>query len=43
LIVEVHHKPEDAMSDGEQSLLPKTFSAMMKELKPIAVAIKRTI
>jgi 3-deoxy-7-phosphoheptulonate synthase len=41
LIVEVHHKPEDAMSDGEQSLKPKVFAQLMKELAPLAKAVGR--
>ncbi|HRZ87315.1 MAG TPA: 3-deoxy-7-phosphoheptulonate synthase [bacterium] len=43
LIVEVHNRPEDAMSDGEQSLKPKVFAQMMKDLKPLAKAVGRTI
>jgi 3-deoxy-7-phosphoheptulonate synthase len=41
LIVEVHPKPEDAYSDGEQSLLPEKFDVMMKELRPVAKAVGR--
>ncbi len=41
LIVEVHPKPEEAYSDGEQSLLPEKFAKMMKELKPVAEAVGR--
>ena len=43
LIIEVHSNPEDAFSDGEQSLVPKRFSEMMKELKAIAEAVGRKI
>ena len=34
LIVEVHPCPEQAMSDGAQSLNPKQFAAMMQDLQP---------
>lgn len=42
LIVEVHPRPEEAFSDGAQSLLPATFAALMKELSPIAAAVGRS-
>ncbi|MFA6320457.1 MAG: 3-deoxy-7-phosphoheptulonate synthase [Candidatus Omnitrophota bacterium] len=41
LIVEVHPNPEEAMSDGEQSLLPENFDKMMKEVKKVAIAVNR--
>lgn len=43
LIIEVHTNPEEAFSDGEQSLRPEVFSAMMQQLKPIAAAVGREI
>lgn len=43
LIIEVHPNPEEAMSDGEQSLKPKIFKQLMEELKPIAKAVGREI
>jgi 3-deoxy-7-phosphoheptulonate synthase len=33
LIVEVHPNPEEAFSDGQQSLLPDEFSEMMSEVR----------
>jgi 3-deoxy-7-phosphoheptulonate synthase len=33
LIIEVHNDPENAFSDGEQSLTPAAFAALMKELR----------
>jgi|LGVF01.1.fsa_nt_gb 3-deoxy-7-phosphoheptulonate synthase len=36
IMVEVHNKPLEALSDGPQSLLPKKFDEMMKELEIIA-------
>ena len=43
LIIEVHSRPEEAFSDGAQSLLPSTFSILMNDLKLIAKAIGREI
>ena len=43
LIVEVHPKPEEAFSDGVQSLKPAVFKQLMAELKPVAAAVGRTI
>ncbi len=43
LLIEVHTNPEEALSDGEQSLRPNDFSRLMKELKPLARAVGREI
>jgi 3-deoxy-7-phosphoheptulonate synthase len=43
LIIEVHTNPEEAMSDGDQSLIPEEFEKLMQELKPIAQAVGREI
>jgi 3-deoxy-7-phosphoheptulonate synthase len=43
LIIEVHPNPEDAKSDGLQSLLPENFANMMTDLKKIAKAVGREI
>ena len=43
LMLEVHPNPEAALSDGPQSLLPKTFAALMKDLKKVATAVGRTL
>jgi 3-deoxy-7-phosphoheptulonate synthase len=43
LIIEVHPNPEEACSDGEQSLVPYKFDAMMKELKAVAKAVGREL
>ena len=43
LIVEVHPKPEEATSDGDQSLTPKNFSKLMDELKLVAKAVGRKL
>lgn len=41
LLIEVHPKPEEALSDGPQSLLPAQFTQLMNELKPLVKAIGR--
>lgn len=41
LIVEVHPNPIEALSDGPQSLTPDQFSALMKELRKLAVIVGR--
>jgi len=41
LMIEVHPNPEEAASDGYQSLMPKRFENLMREIKPIAKAVKR--
>lgn len=43
LIIEVHPNPEEAMSDGEQSLYPENFARLMTELKKVASAVGREI
>jgi 3-deoxy-7-phosphoheptulonate synthase len=42
-MVEVHHDPVRALSDGPQSLYPDQFAQMMKEIRMIAQAINRYI
>ena len=41
LIVEVHPNPDQALSDGQQSLTPGEFAAMMAQVKVIAGAVGR--
>jgi len=43
LIMEVHHKPEEALCDGQQSLYPDEFAQLMTDLKKIALAVGREI
>ncbi len=43
LLMEVHHDPDKAFSDGAQSLYPEQFSKLMDELRMIAPAVGRTI
>src|ERR1700722_6019310 len=42
LLVEMHPQPEKAMSDGAQSLDPKQFAAMMRDLQPYIELWKRS-
>jgi 3-deoxy-7-phosphoheptulonate synthase len=43
LMIEVHNQPDEAFSDGEQSLKPQVFKKLMSELKPVARAVGRDI
>lgn len=43
LLVEVHPDPENALSDGPQSLRPERFEAMMQELRAVARAVGRSV
>jgi 3-deoxy-7-phosphoheptulonate synthase len=43
LIIEVHHDPKIAMSDGAQSLRPDKFKNLLDELRIIAKAVNREI
>ncbi|MCP4426937.1 MAG: 3-deoxy-7-phosphoheptulonate synthase [Chloroflexi bacterium] len=43
LIIEVHPTPAEAMSDGLQSLKPKRFAQLVKEMKALAEAVGRKI
>ena len=42
LLVEVHHDPDRAVSDGAQTLRPDQFTEMMQQVRRIAAAIERT-
>jgi 3-deoxy-7-phosphoheptulonate synthase len=41
LMIEVHPHPDEALSDGPQSLTPENFKGLMMEVKKIASAIGR--
>ena len=41
LLIEVHSKPEEALSDGPQSMLPEKFAKMMEDLRRVAKAVGR--
>ncbi|PIQ81954.1 MAG: 3-deoxy-7-phosphoheptulonate synthase [Candidatus Omnitrophica bacterium CG11_big_fil_rev_8_21_14_0_20_64_10] len=43
LLMEIHPKPEEALCDGQQSMLPEKFAALMKDLRKVAKAVGREI
>jgi 3-deoxy-7-phosphoheptulonate synthase len=43
ILVEVHHQPEKARSDGPQSIYPAQFVRMMEEVEQIAPIIARSL
>jgi 3-deoxy-7-phosphoheptulonate synthase len=43
LIVEVHPSPATARSDGEQSLTPRAFSALVRQVAGVAAAVGREL
>ena len=43
LLIEVHSDPENALSDGAQSLYPEQLSQLMNEIKIIASAVNRSV
>ena len=43
VLVEVHHQPEKALSDGPQSIYPEQFAEMMDELEQIAPVVHRRL
>jgi len=42
LLVEVHHDPDHALSDGAQTLRPEQFREMMAQVRAIAQAVGRS-
>jgi 3-deoxy-7-phosphoheptulonate synthase len=43
ILVEVHHQPDKALSDGPQSIYPDQFARMMDDLEQIAPVIGRRV
>jgi len=43
LLVEVHHEPDKALSDGMQSILPEEFRLLAEEVRQIAAVVHRTM
>ena len=43
LLMEVHHDPDHALSDGAQSLYPAQYSELMEQIRMIAAAVSRSI
>lgn len=43
LMIEVHPRPEEAVSDGEQSLTPDQFAQLMRQVRSLAAAVDRDV
>jgi len=43
LMIEVHPRPQEALSDGSQSLIPDKFQELMEKVKKVAEAVGRYI
>ena len=43
VLIEVHHKPEEALSDGPQAILPETFKKLVREVDAIAQVLGRSL
>ena len=43
LMIEVHDNPEEALSDGAQSLMPDKFAELMASCKRVAAAVDRDL
>src|SRR5580704_9926107 len=43
ILVEVHHDPDNALSDGMQSILPDEFARLVEEVRQIAAVVHRTL
>lgn len=43
LMIEVHPRPEEALSDGVQSLTPARFQELMRQIDPVAKAVGRSL
>src|ERR1700731_973246 len=43
LLVEVHHEPDKALSDGMQSILPEEFGELVEEVRQIAAVLGREV
>jgi 3-deoxy-7-phosphoheptulonate synthase len=43
IMVEVHSRPEEALSDGPQALTPELFEGLMREIRALAPLVSRTV
>ncbi len=43
VMVEVHHQPDKALSDGAQSIYPEQFVQLMDEASQIATVLRRNV
>jgi hypothetical protein len=42
-MIEVHQRPDEAWSDGRQSLKPARFARLVEEARAVALAVNREI
>jgi 3-deoxy-7-phosphoheptulonate synthase len=42
-MVEVHDRPEEALSDGDQALLPEEFERLMHAVRLLAPLVERNV
>jgi 3-deoxy-7-phosphoheptulonate synthase len=42
LLIEVHHEPEHALSDGPQAITPGEFEKLMNQIRGLAEVMERT-
>ena len=42
-MIEVHDRPDEALSDGNQALLPEQFEQLMAEVRLVANALSRPV
>jgi 3-deoxy-7-phosphoheptulonate synthase len=42
LMIEVHHRPETALSDGPQALLPEQFADLMNQVRALSIVMGRS-
>ena len=43
LMIEVHHRPEEALCDGPQSLTPANFQQLMRSVAQVAPVVGRCL
>jgi 3-deoxy-7-phosphoheptulonate synthase len=43
LLIEVHNHPQEALSDGSQSLRPDVYADLVQQVREIAEAVGRTV
>jgi 3-deoxy-7-phosphoheptulonate synthase len=43
VLIEVHHKPEEALSDGPQAILPEAFAQIVRECEAIGRVVGRSL
>jgi 3-deoxy-7-phosphoheptulonate synthase len=43
VLIEVHHRPEEALSDGPQAILPEAFEELVRQVDAVARVLGRTL